>query len=218
MLRIMRKYGWKVVVLLVLAALVFVWLIRAPILSSYLTDKMGVPVSMRWIGIWPRHTNIHQFSIKNPPGYKGRAFAAEEIGLSYTLKELFGNPTVIDEIEVKHSVIRIDLTNPVGSDNNWSALGKVMPKQKKPSHVIIRKLILTDFNVEVYGTNVFVKTKQTHFDRLEFDNIDSQQGFPTDQLIRMIFQSSGIDQYIQNLFLGPNSPIQQVLPLRLFGP
>jgi|GEM_PF-2833611 len=173
--------------------------------------------ALRWIGIWPSHTNIHTFAVKNPPGFKGRAFAADEIAVNYRLKGLFGDPTVIDEIEVKHSVLRIDFANSVGTQNNWTALGQMMPKQKKQSHVIIRKLVLTDFNVEVYGFNLFVKTKQTHFDRLEFDNIDSLEGFPTDRLIRLIFQSSGIEQYIQNLF-GPSGPIQLVLPsIRFFG-
>ena len=123
----MKRYGWKLLVLLILAALVFVWLIRAPILSSYLSNKIGVPVSIRWIGIWPSYTNIHVFAIKNPPGFKDRAFKAEEVVCHYQLGQLFGDPRVIDSIEIKNSVLRVDFTNPLGAANNWTVLAQMMP-------------------------------------------------------------------------------------------
>ena len=213
----MMKYGWKLLVLIVLAALVFVWLIRAPILSSYLTKKMGVNVSLRWIGLWPRHTNIHFFSIKNPPGFKGDAFKADQITCNYQLGRLFSDPSIIEEIEIKDCVLQIDLIDPMGSANNWTAIGKMIPQQKKRSHVIIRKLVLTNFNVVIHGKNLFIKPKQTYFDRLEFDDIDSEEGFPTARLIQMIFQSSGIQDYIKD-FLNPGGNLQRYLsPLKVFG-
>lgn len=213
----MKRYGWKIVVLLILAALVFVWLIRAPLLSAYLSNKMGIDVSMQWIGIWPSHTRIHDFALKNPPGFKGRAFKAEEVDCNYSFEKIFSDPTVIDLIEIKHSVLRIDFTNPLGTANNWTVLGQMIPKNRKNSNVLIRKLILTDFNVEVNGVNLLVKVKETHFERLEFDDISSQNGFPTARLVKLIFQSSGIEQYIQDLF-NPEENIQKILsPLKVFG-
>ena len=213
----MKRYGWKFFILIILASLVFVWLIRAPLISSYLSKKLRIEISIRWIGVWPTYMNIHGFAVKNPPGYHEKAFKAEEITCRYNLGQLLGNPTVIDSIEIKNPVLRIDFTNPLGTANNWTALAERMPERKSRSNVVIRKLILTNFNVEIYGANLLVKPKQTHFDRLEFDEIDSQQGFPTARLIRMIFQSSGIDQYLQDLF-NPEQNIQNLLsPQKIFG-
>lgn len=206
----MKKYGWKLLVLLIFAALVFVWLIRAPLLSSFLSNKMGIQISIRWIGLWPSHTNIHVFTIKNPPGFQDSAFKAEEVVCNYRLRQLVGDPTVIDRIEIKNSVLRIDFTNSMGTSNNWTVLGQMVPKQKSHSNVLIQKLILTDFNVEIHGANYLVKAKQTHFDLLEFDDINSQEGFPTALLIKLIFQKSGIDQYIQDLF-NPEEKIRSIL-------
>jgi len=209
----MKKYGWKALVLLALAALVFVWLIRAPILSSYLTKKMGLEVSLRWIGLWPSHTTIHLFKVKNPPGYTGEAFKAAKIVCNYQLGPLFGDPSVIEEIEIHNCVLRIDFPSSLSASNNWTAIGEKIRKERGGG-VIIRKLILTNFDVEIHGSPVFVKAKQTHFDRLEFDEIDSEEGFPTEKLIQLIFQTSGIDQFLQNLF----QPAQKYLsPLKIFG-
>jgi hypothetical protein len=213
----MKRVGWKIAALLILAVLVFVWLIRVPILNSALSNRLGVSVSARWIGLWPTYTKLHLFKVENPPGFQGSAFEAKEIVCRYSLRELFGDPTVIDRIEINHSVLRIDFTDPLSVANNWTALGKSLPQHKSDAKVLIRKLTLADFNVEIVGANYLVKPKQTHFDALEFDDISSQEGFPTARLVRLIFQTSGLGEYIENLF-NPEIDLEEALtPLRMLG-
>lgn len=217
MLKDMRNYGWKLFVLVLLTAFVFVWLVRAPILSIYFSKQSGLNLSIEWIGIWPSEFKMHNFSINNPSGYEGKAFQAKQIICDYKVSELFNDPAVIEQIEIQNSVLRIDLTNPMSASNNWTAMGEKMPKQKKTGHIIIRKLVLTNFNVDIRGHHMFVKPKQTHFDRLEFNEIDSQEGFPTELLVRLIFQSSGMNELLQDFF-NPARDLQKVLrPLNIFG-
>ncbi len=214
---LMKRDGWKIAVLLILAVLVFFWLIRVPILNSALSNRLGVTISVKWVGLWPSRTKLHKFEIENPSGFKGNAFEAKQVVCRYSLSELFGDPTVIDGIEIDHSILRIDFTNPMSTANNWTALGQMLHKQKSASKVLIRKLILTDFDVEIHGANYLARPKQTHFDTLEFDDISSQEGFPTARLVRLIFQSSGIDQFIENLF-NPEKRIEEALtPLHMIG-
>ncbi len=213
----MKRDGWKIAVLLILAVLVFFWLIRVPILNSALSNRLGVKISVRWIGLWPSRMNLHNFEVENPPGFKGSAFEAKQVACYYSLSELFGDPTVIDRIEIDQSILRIDFTSPLSVANNWTVLGQMMPKQKSNSKVLIRKLTLTDFDVEIHGANYLVSPKQTHFDSLEFDDISSQEGFPTARLVRLIFQTAGIGQYIENLF-NPEKDIEEALsPLQMIG-
>ncbi len=202
----MKKDGWKIVALLILAVLVFFWLIRIPILNSYLSNQLGIKSSVRWIGIWPSPMKMHGLSIENPPGFKGSAFEAKRVVCQYGLRELFGDPTVIDRIEIDRSILRIDFTSPSSVANNWMVLGQMMPERKSDSKVLIRKLTLTDFDVEIHGTNYLVSPKQTHFDFLEFDDISSQEGFPTARLVKLIFQTIGMGQYTQMTSKVENMP------------
>lgn len=216
----MKTYGWKFVVLIICAALVFIWLVRAPIAGSYLTGKMRVPVSIGWIGLWPSSMNMHSFKIKNPPGFDGPAFKAREILCSYQLSQLFGNPAVVDQILIRNAVLHIDFTNQSGTENNWTAIGRGMSPIQSAKEVLIHKLILTNFTVEIHGLSavglLMNVPKTKHFDRLEFDNIDSRKGFPTEQLVRSIFQGAGIDQYLQEFF-NPLNPVNELLNLPKIG-
>src|SRR5262245_32445365 len=213
----MKKYGWKVGLLTIFAVLVLFWLIRAPILSAYVSSKIGLPVTIRWVGLWPSRTNMHGFVMMNPSGFKNSAFKAKEVVCRYRLNELFGESTVIDLIEVDHSVLTIEFKDPNSTDNNWTVLGEKVEKRQEGSKVLIKKLVLKDFNVDIQGTNNIAKAKQTHFDEVEFDNIGSEEGFPTERLIRMIFETGGIDQFLKGLF-NPEKGLQKAMsPLKMFG-
>ncbi len=217
----MKRHAWKLVILIILAAIVFLWLIKAPLVSSYLSNKMRVPVSISRISIWPSQTLIHEFKIKNPSGFrKPYAFTAETTQIDYQWKQLRGEPTVIDQIIVDGIFLDVECTNGACTSNNWTAIGANMPKQKSDREVIIHKLILTNLDAQISGLAVVKgKTLKQHVDRLEFYEIDSKQGFPTEQLIREIFGKAGMQEYIKNL-LSPEKILEKINPLNplnIFG-
>ena len=218
----MKKYIWGLTAAILIGAVVFLWLIKTPMLSSYLTNKMRVPVSIGWVGLGIDHVTFHSLRIKNPPGFReGAAFRAHEITCQYQLSKLFANPAVIEQILVQTSTLRIDFSNALGSRNNWTEIAERMGPKKGSAEVFIRKLILSDFTVEIRGLGakgLLLKVPKTkHFDRLEFDNIDSKKGFPTDELIQQIFQGAGIQQYIQDLLSPLKNPQNLLNPLPFFG-
>lgn len=197
----MKGIGWKLVLLIILAALVFLWLIKAPIIASYLTKKMRVPVSIERISIWPSETTMLNFKIRNPKGFKSRvAFEAENTRIDYRFKELFSDPIAIDQIILDKIFLGVEFSNPFGTSNNWTEIGKNMPQQKSQKRLIIHKLVLTDLSVEIQGLGLLGKPTTKTLSRLEFDDIDSAQGFPTEELVKKVFGGSGIQQFLQDAF------------------
>jgi len=216
----MFKHGWKLIVLIVLAGIIFIWLIKAPVMSSYISNKMKVPVSINAVSMWPDQTVLRGFKIDNPSGFKMReALKAKRIQIDYNWKRLVGNPSVINQITMENVYLGVDCSNPTCSSNNWTAIGAGMPKEGKRSHeVLIHRLVLNDFTVEIRGLGLLGSPTTKHFDRMEFNEIDSKTGFPTKELVNKIFKGAGLQQYIQDAFSLPQNAIDQFLnPIRGLG-
>ncbi len=216
----MRSLGWKMSVLVILAAIVFLWLIKAPIMSSYLTSRLKVPISMGSISMWPSQTVIKNFRISNPRGFKTRhAFTAARTEIDYQLRALFNNPSEMDRIEMDDVYLSIEFSNPTGTQNNWTAIGSKIPEEKNPKQVIIHKLILTNITIEIQGfaAKLAGVPRTQQIERIEFDEIDSLNGFPTKDLINKIFQQAGLEQYIQEM-INPEKLFENLTnPLKSFG-
>lgn len=212
----MRR-GITLTIYIVVGVLVFLWLIKVPVLSFALTKKLRVPVSMEWVTVWWDQTTVRDFSIRNPKGFHSRdAFRAQETTIDYHLKELFSDPTVIEKIELNTIFVDVELSSLDGSKNNWTAISDGMPKQKSSHPVMIRKLILTNFTISIQGLGVDGATTTRHFERLEFDNIDSEHGFPTEQLIHKVFGGLDLDDFIKDAFNPVHLIEDAVDPFRIF--
>ena len=208
----MTRRGFGVFILIVLAVISFLWLIKAPILSSYISKKMGVMVSARSITVLPSHMKIRMFRVHNPKGFKSRtALSADEISLSYLWGELVGDPNVIDEIVINDVNLNVEVTDGIGKVTNWSAILDKMPARSgKSNHFIIKKLIVNNLKIEISGLGVRGATQTKTIARMEFDNVDSEQGFPTQELITKIFGDAGLMQFIEHAI--PGGGILKVLP------
>jgi hypothetical protein len=215
----MLKWGFSLIGLIILGSIVFLWLVKAPIMSSYLTQKMHVPVSLGSISMWPSETMIRDFQIRNPRGFKTKsAFKAEETHIQYRFKQLFGNPSEIDLINIDNVYLSIEFSNPLGTKNNWTAIGSKIPENpNRKQEVLIHKLVLTNVMVEIRGLGLTGAPQTKMISRMEFNEIDSQEGFPTKELIQQIFGGAGLQQYIKELF-SPQKVLDKVLsPLKKFG-
>src|SRR5262245_49689051 len=130
--------GLLAVILGLIAVVLFFWLIKAPIVSSYLTSKMKVPVNVGSLSIGPSKTVIRHFQINNPRGFKSRAaFKANEIEIDYRTKALFHNPSEIDVIDVRDIFLSIELKNLTGTDNNWTAIGANIETKQTSKELVI---------------------------------------------------------------------------------
>lgn len=204
---------WIVIGFFVILGLI--WFSMAPITSSYLSKKMGVPVTIGQILVWPKKTQIAQFRISNPEGYRSHtAFAADYVGIEYQWSSLMSDPVTIDSILLDDVVLNIQLDRLTADGNNWSVIASRVAAPK--GNVLIRTLKIKDLTVVVQGAAArslnIAGTR--HFDELTFHDINSANGFPTKELIHKIFDDIGLKQYLQNLL----DPIQQLKKtFKLFG-
>lgn len=207
--------GWKAVVLALIAVVLFFWLIKAPIMASYLTRKLGVDVSIGSISTWPSQTKMQNFRIRNPHGFKSKsAFKVDLTQIQYAFKKLWAEPTEIDLIDLENVFLSIEFTNPLGTSNNWTAISEQMPKTNMSHEVLIHKLILRNLSVEIRGLGLIGAPTTKTVPYMEFYEIDSKEGFPTKQLIQQIFGGAGLQQYIQDAF-NPQKIIEKYLPFKL---
>jgi hypothetical protein len=215
-----HHHTWKFFLLVILGSLVFLWLIKAPALAAYLSKKIGVEVTARTISVWPNSTTIRYFRIENPDGYRSRtAFEAKKIAISYQFGKLRKTPLEIDEIVLDGVYLNIILNSLKPTDNNWTAIGAKMPRGKRGREVIVHKLILRNMTVKTQGKGATLLgvNETQHFDEMEFNEINSTEGFPTKELIANIFGKAGVVKYLQN-FLNPTQRIKGVLnPFNIFG-
>ncbi len=214
------KYGWKLFVLLIVAAAVFVWLIKTPILSTYISDKLRIPLTFRSISIWPHVTTIRHFQIPNPSSYSNAALKVDRIHIGYDTERLFGNPVEIDLIELDNAYLNIILPTDDRDDNNWTELGSHIVRSRTGKAVIVHKLAINNLtvNTEGAGAKKLGIDGVRQFNHMEFDEIDSRQGFPTEELINQIFKGAGIESYLRH-FLNPENYLKKALnPLnKIFG-
>src|SRR3989344_5984748 len=106
----MFRWGWKIVLLLLLGLFIFVWVMKAPMLSRFLTDKLGIKVSLQAIHIWPKSTHMQKFRLKNPRGYQHKtALEVQDVWVYYPFQKIRSNPVEIDEIVLDDVYLNIEL-------------------------------------------------------------------------------------------------------------
>ncbi len=215
----MSKKGVSFLGLIILGSFVFLWLIKAPIMSHYLTRVIGVHVKIRTISLWPTVTTMSHFRISNPQGYKTpTAFEVNKTQINYRWKALTGDPREIDLITLKGVFLNITLNSALPTDNNWTDIGAHL-KRGEGKEVLIHKLLLQDVTVKTEGKGAKLLGIEgtQHFDQIVLNEIDSKKGFPTKELVSQIFEGIGLRQFIEK-FLNPAKQIEKALsPLKIFG-
>jgi hypothetical protein len=213
----MKRHGWKFVALVFIAVASFFWLIKAPVLSTYLTEKLGIEVTTRRISVWPSVTTMHHFRVSNPDRFRSpNALSAKKVTLHYQFGSMISAPRTIDEIVLEDVHLNIDILS--NSKNNWGMLAASLPQARHGSRVIIRKLIIRNLTVTIEGkgARLLGVDGTKHFAQMEFNDIDSADGFPTKELMAKIFNNAGLLKYLENL-LNPVRTIKKTLnPFNIF--
>lgn len=217
----MFRWGWKILFLIFVGFIIFAWLMKAPIMSSYFTSKMGIPVNIGGISIRLSKTSMERLTIDNPRGYSShKALEVKDTTLKYRWDALRADPSEIDLIVLDGVSLNIDIRDPTGTNNNWAAIIDQIPKRKSDKHVVIHKLIIRNLTVytEGAGAKILGVSGTRHFDEMQFDEINSADGFPTKELIARIFGNVGLMKYIENL-INPTQRIKNTLekPFKMFG-
>lgn len=215
----LREHKWKFRFIIAGAVLIFLWLIKAPLMSSYISSKVHIPVYVGTISLWPHETSIRTFEIMNPRGYKGQnAFHAKHVKIRYRFGDLFHAVTEIEEIALKDVHLNIEILEKEPASNNWAAIGARIPLKKIQKGCIVHKLTIDNLTAEISGKGAVLLglAGTQHFEQMEFNDVNGEEGFPTKELVGKIFESAGVARYLEQ-FLNPAERIQNSInPFDIF--
>ncbi len=191
-------------IIIVFVAAVFIF--KTNIAASYLSSKLKTKVSIDKMSVSTTSLNISGFNIKNPTKELKNAFSAKELDVNYTMKGLKEDPSVIEEIYIDNAYLGVVCSNALCSNNNWTEIMHSIEKKKpskKNNNFLIKRLIIRDLDVEIIGLGLNPASKdKLHFSHMEFNNIRSEEGFPTQQLVLEIFKSAGLNNYLKGFLEG----------------
>ncbi len=200
----MRPLGSLIVLIVILVALYFFALSRAPdIVANYLSNEMGVTASIDGIKPRTKTITVDQFEIANEPGYSlPKAFSAKTITLQAPVQNYFKDHVVVEQIDVDtiYLGIEFDTTNSV--EGNWSKLLSHYQKEakldvKEGKRILIKKMTFTNIQADLIFHSADGKIqKLPPIARIELTNISTGAGFPIDQLT-----SSILGQLIKQAFM-----------------
>lgn len=202
----MKKFkGWLIFIFILIFLVVVFWVIKTPIVASYLSSKLKTEVTISNVVFSKNQILINDFKIKNPKKAKSKyAFEVKDIEIDFSFSKLRKKPSIIDNVVLKDIVLNIECSNPLCIKNNWTELvnnmNEIDKKQKKEKEVIVKNLSLQDMQVNITGMGLdFGKTTKTHISSLNFNNVSSKKGFPTQKLIAAIFRSSNMQKYLKGV-------------------
>jgi hypothetical protein len=204
----------------VIAAGIAVWLSwsRIPsIISSKLSQKMGVTVVIGDMRFGWDEIDVHNISIANPRGYiLTTAFTAKVISVLTPIRNYLDNPIVIDRVEINGVYVGIELDSKKSKKGNWTTILGNLEKNKtkgKGKSVLIKKLVLNNIDIDLAFTKEGQVNHLDRIKRLEFNNVTSEEGIPYEQIssiilnqmLKQIFTIDNITDMLQN-FIPQGTP------------
>lgn len=189
-------------------------------LSHTLSKRAKVEITIGKIGLSSDKITIDGVQVENPKGSKLKnALKVEEITSIAPFKNYLSDNIIIDEILLEDVYFSLEFYKPNSKEGNWSYISNNLSqsnkqeaaKQKaegKSTEVLIKKLVLTNVNIEMYTHEQNAKLKKLKtIKRLEFTNVTSSGGIPTSQImdviiqqaLREIFSREGIQNMLENV-------------------
>lgn len=164
------------------------WTNRENILAHFMSKQLHVPVSIQTLDISKTSAEITQLWIGNSPhSQTTTSFTAETFKLEGKWDQIFDNPMTIESIDIENIFVGIEFYDANGEDNNWGRILKENgPRKKNARDYLIRTLTLRNLTVELTQADGKVKRYPT-IKQMEFHNINSETGFPIEEIEKAIF-------------------------------
>lgn len=189
-----------IILVVFLAIVIFLcigWVRLPDMVANNLAKKMQVSVEIDDIVIRPGLIGIKKLNIGSPPGYKlPRSLSVDEIRVNAPLLHYFDQNVVIEEIDLNNVYLGLEFAKKGSKKGNWSlimqnysqATEAGAEKEKNGKSVLIKKLILNNVKVDLAYKDTGQVQHLKPFDRLEFTNVTSEGGIPSDQITSLIMQ------------------------------
>ena len=85
-------------------------------------------------------------------------------------------------------------------------------QDKDAKDMLVKKLVIKNLSVSIRGKGLFSSWKKIkEIPRLEFRNISSKEGFPTEKLIEQIFDEANLGTYIKELVKQPTKLLDKAI-------
>jgi len=211
-----------IIVIIAVIVIIFVGWSRVPdMIANSLSKKMKVPVEIEDVHLSMRSIEIDKMEIGNPKGsILPKAFSADKIFIQAPLMNYMSKHIVIDEVDISNTYLGLEFEYMGSKKGNWSTIMNNFKEsttpsskeQKNPRTVLIKKLIVTNLNIDlVYEKGGGKIQRLKPVDRMEFDNVSSEGGLPTEQITRLIvnhmlrqvFSLENLQDMLENILQNP---------------
>lgn len=224
-------FGWLFVLVVAGCIAAFIAWTRLPdYLSGKLSKTLGVAVEIEDIELSLSAIKIDNLEIGNiKGGILPRAFSAETISINTALRQYAKNPITIDKIEINNVYLGLEFDSATSTKGNWTRiLGNIQspppkegrrkrhkptPQEKPPTDgkaVFIKTVVINNISTDL----VYVKgdgriKKLPPIKQIVLSNINTEEGFPVDQLT-----SSVLGQMLTQVFIQQNlkNMLDTILP------
>lgn len=187
-----------VIFVLIIAAVLIVffgWSRVPDWLASRLEEQLQVHVSIDDLHVSWESIDIQKLEVGNPSGYTlPKAFSAEQILIQAPATVYLHDRIIIDQLEIDNIYVGLEFDKQGSKRGNWTVLMKNLKEheQRTGGHgksVLIKKLILNNLSITLaYRDGSKKPQKLKTIKHLEFDNVTSEEGLPTDQIANIIMR------------------------------
>jgi len=164
-------------------------------ISSDLSKKLGVDVSISYINLGPRKIGIFNINVDNPSGYTlKQALDVKKLVSRAPITAYLKDNVEIDQITLSNAYLGLEIKSPTDQTSNWSqimdqlktSLNQTGGQSKK---ILIRSLVVENLNIDLVIKSSSNKVKRIKpIKRIEFKNISSEGAFPASQLTQIIMR------------------------------
>jgi hypothetical protein len=193
----MKKLKSLTLLILILAfVFVFIgWNYLPYWVSSDLSRKMGVDVSISYINLGPRKIGIFNINIDNPSGYTlKQALDVKKLVSRAPITAYLKDNVVIDQIVLSNAYLGLEIKSPLDKTSNWTQIMDQLKNSLNQTggdskNILIKSLIVENLNIDLVVKSTSNKVKRIKpIQRMEFKNISSQGAFPASQLTQIIMK------------------------------
>ena len=233
-------FGYITIAIVAICIAAFIVWSRAPdMLASHLSKELGVPVEIEDIEIGFSYFAIDNFEIGNVPnGILAKAFSVETLDIDAPLSRYFNPQVMIESVQLDNVYLGLEFDSATSTQGNWTRImsnlektasegaspsrRKNKPEKSSPQSpsgargrsVFIKELIINNISVDlVYVQGGGRVKKLPMIKQIVLKNINSEEGFPIDQLMNSVLgqmlKEVFIQQNLQNMLEGLlNQPSQ----------
>ena len=217
MARFLKCFVGLLVVLFIL--LIIGWNMLPGMVSSKLSERAKVAISIRDIGLSPWSISINRLKVANPSGsILPEALKISNIDINVPMTHFFHKEIVIPTMTLDQVYLALEFDSPKSTNGNWTTImGNLTSDNGGPSSskkddsdrsVLIKHLVLTNVEVDLAYKSTEKVQRLAPISRIDLYDISSTGGIPSAQIMNIV-----MEQILRNVFSKENlrNMLQDVL-------